>query len=131
MNMKNPAGNYMFKVNIRNTMTRCEISSKITIKTPVALFWCVYCSLLTYFTPCSSVSIVNFEQVNAGWGETSFATHFMLIFHFISMRSSSLQQCSHHIETSQLICFFTYALKTSENQRCSDVSRGYTKRKIN
>ena len=21
----------------------------------------------TYFTPCSSVSIVNFEQVNAGW----------------------------------------------------------------
>ena len=24
-------------------------------------------SLLTYFTPGSSVSIVNFEQVNAGW----------------------------------------------------------------
>ena len=23
----------------------------------------------TYFTPCSSVSIVNFEQVNAGWVE--------------------------------------------------------------
>ena len=23
--------------------------------------------LWTYFTPCSSVSIVNFEQVNAGW----------------------------------------------------------------
>ena len=22
---------------------------------------------LTYFTPCSSVSIVNFEQVNADW----------------------------------------------------------------
>ena len=21
----------------------------------------------SYFTPCSSVSIVNFEQVNAGW----------------------------------------------------------------
>ena len=21
----------------------------------------------TYFTPCSSVSVVNFEQVNAGW----------------------------------------------------------------
>ena len=37
-----PAGNYMFKVN--NKVTR------------------------TYFTPCSSVSIVNFEQVYAGWG---------------------------------------------------------------
>ena len=28
------AGNYMFKVNNRNTRTRCEISSKLTIKTP-------------------------------------------------------------------------------------------------
>ena len=30
-------------------------------------FWCLYCELGTYFTPCSSVSIVNFEQVNAGF----------------------------------------------------------------
>ena len=29
-----PAGNYMFKVNNRNTRTRCEIYSKLTIKTP-------------------------------------------------------------------------------------------------
>ena len=29
-----PAGNYMFKVNSRNTRTRCEICSKLTIKTP-------------------------------------------------------------------------------------------------
>ena len=39
----NSAGNYMFKVNNRNTKARCEICSKLTIK-----------------TPCSSVSIVNF-----------------------------------------------------------------------
>ena len=44
----NPVGNYMFKGNNRNTRTRYE-----------------------YFTPCCSVSIVNFEQVNAGW-ERSF-----------------------------------------------------------
>ena len=44
------AANYMFKVNNINTRTRCEICSKLTIR--------------TYFTPCSSVSIVNFEQVN-------------------------------------------------------------------
>ena len=31
---KNPAGNCMFKVNNRNTRTRCEICSKLTIKTP-------------------------------------------------------------------------------------------------
>ena len=42
----------MFKVNNKNTRTICEICSKLTI---------------TYFTPCSSVSIVNFEQVNGGW----------------------------------------------------------------
>ena len=30
----NPTDNYMFKVNNRNTRTRCEICSKLTIKTP-------------------------------------------------------------------------------------------------
>ena len=54
-----PAGIYLLKVNNRNTRTRCEICSKLTINTP---------ERRTYFTPCSSVSIVNFEQVNAGWG---------------------------------------------------------------
>ena len=41
-----PAGNCMFKVNNRNTRTRCEICSKLTIKTPerrLASFWCLYC----------------------------------------------------------------------------------------
>ena len=31
---------------------------------PTGWFWCLYCLLWTYFTPCSSASIVNFEQVN-------------------------------------------------------------------
>ena len=48
-----PVYNYMFKVNNRNTRTRCEICSKLTIKIPE--------------DTCSSVSFVNFEQVNAGW----------------------------------------------------------------
>ena len=29
-----PTGNYMFKVNNKNTITSCEICSKLTIKTP-------------------------------------------------------------------------------------------------
>ena len=53
----------MLKANNRNTRTRCEIWSKLTIK--------------TYFTRCSNVSIVNFKQVNAGW-----VTHFRAMFHF-------------------------------------------------
>ena len=35
----NPAGNYMFKVNNRNTRTRCEICSKLTIKIPERRQW--------------------------------------------------------------------------------------------
>ena len=47
----NLAGVYQLKVNNRNTRTRYEICS--------------------YFTPCSNVSVFNFEQVNAGWGNTT------------------------------------------------------------
>ena len=36
-----PAGNYMFKGNNRNTRTRCEICSKLTIK--IASFWYLFC----------------------------------------------------------------------------------------
>ena len=46
----------MFKVNNKDTRT-----------TPMAFFWCLYCQFWTYFTPCSSASIVNFEQENAGF----------------------------------------------------------------
>ena len=46
----------MFKVNNWNIRTRCETCSKWTIKT----YW-------TYFIPCSSDSIVNFEKVNVDW----------------------------------------------------------------
>ena len=56
-----PAANYIIEVDSRNTRIRCEICSKLTVKT--LLFWCLYCWLWTYLTPCSSVSIVNFEQV--------------------------------------------------------------------
>ena len=44
-----------------------EVNSKDTRATPVASFWCLYCQLRTYLTLCSSVSIVNFEQVNDDW----------------------------------------------------------------
>ena len=34
-----PLGNYMFKVNNRNTRTRCEIYSKLTTKIPERRHW--------------------------------------------------------------------------------------------
>ena len=40
-----PASNYMFKVNNRNTRTRCEICSKLTIKTPEDAIGVVFVSV--------------------------------------------------------------------------------------
>ena len=57
-----PASICMLKVNNRNTRSSCETCSKLTIKTPERCYW-----RQTYFTPSSSVSIINFDRVNAGW----------------------------------------------------------------
>ena len=43
----------MFKVNSRNTRRRCEICSKLTVKTPEQRYWHLF-----------SVSIVDFKQIN-------------------------------------------------------------------
>ena len=62
---------YLFKVNNRNTRTMCEISAKLTVKTPS--FWCLYCWLWTNFTYCSGVSIVEFVQLNnVGWDTSCY-----------------------------------------------------------
>ena len=57
----NPAGIYLLKVNNRNTRTRCEICSKLTIKTPERRQW----------RPLG-VFIVYFEYVISGWEVPSF-----------------------------------------------------------
>ena len=48
-----PAGIYLLKVNNRNTRTRCEICSKLTINTPERRHW-----------RRSGVFIVNFEHIS-------------------------------------------------------------------
>ena len=61
----------MFKVNNRKFRTRCEICSKLTIKTPGRSQWgCsgVFIVSFEHISHLVLVSIVNFEQVNAGWG---------------------------------------------------------------
>ena len=66
----------MFKVNDRRTRARCEICSKLAIRIPERHHWrrsgIFIVNFWTYLTPCSSVSVVNFEQVNAGWQEIHF-----------------------------------------------------------
>ena len=56
-------GTYLLKVKNRNTKTRCEICSKLTIKIPERS----QLHFVLPFTLCSSVSIVNFEHVIDGW----------------------------------------------------------------
>ena len=48
-----PASIYLLKVSNRNTTTRCEISSKLAIKTPERTQW-----------RRSGVFIVNFEHIS-------------------------------------------------------------------
>ena len=67
-----PVSNCIFKVNNRDTRTKCEICSKLTIKTPERRYWrrsgvfivnCEHVSHLVNFVN----SIVNFELVNVHW----------------------------------------------------------------
>ena len=48
-----PTGNYMFKINNRNNRARCEICSKVTIKTTEPQQWRL-----------SGFFIVNFEHIS-------------------------------------------------------------------
>ena len=60
----------MFKVINKNIRARCEICSKVPIKTPEQPVGDVLVSLLltlNIFHTFSSVSIVNFEQINSSW----------------------------------------------------------------
>ena len=66
---KHPVSIYIFKVNNRNTRTRCDISSKLTIKTPERHHW-----------RRSSVFIVNFDCIS----------HLVLVFLLLTLRRSML-----------------------------------------
>ena len=68
---KNSSKNiYLFLVNNSNTRKRCEICSKLTIKSPQrrsTVFIVNFEHISHLFTPFSSVSTVGFEQVNVCW----------------------------------------------------------------
>ena len=71
------------KLTIETLEQRCEKCSKLTIKTPKRRHWRrfgVFIVNFEYFSHLfSSVSIVNFEQVNAGW-----------VFDFLFVKSSAM-----------------------------------------
>ena len=71
-----PSSIYVFKVNNKNTLTVCEIFSKLTIKTPEQCHW-----------RRSGVFIVNFEQMS----------YIVIIFPLftLNMKISAEQSCIH------------------------------------
>ena len=60
------SGSYMFKIIYRITRTMCEICSKLATERCHWRRFGVIIVNIEHFAPCSSVLIVNFEQVNAG-----------------------------------------------------------------
>ena len=74
----------MFKVNIKTLEQRCEICSKLTIKPPKRRQWHRFGGFIVNFEHishlCSSIYIVIFEQVNAGW---DYHNHFFSAIKFI------------------------------------------------
>ena len=77
-----PAGNYMFNVNNRNNRARCEICSKLTIKTPERRNWCR-----------SGVFIVNVEHIS----------HHVLVFLLLTLSRYSSRFTIHFIGTNYKI----------------------------
>ena len=69
INKKGPVGIYPLKVNNRNTRTRCETCSKLTIKTPEQRQWHPSGVFIANFEHISHLVlvIVNFEHVNGDW----------------------------------------------------------------
>ena len=62
----NPAGHYLFKVNNRNTRTKCEICSNLKMKTSELRQWRRF-----------GVFVVNFEHIS----------HLVLVFSFLTLDS--------------------------------------------
>ena len=62
-----PANIYLFKASNRNTRKRCEICSKLTLKTPERRYWLLLLTLNIFHTFFLVFFFVNFEQVNFSW----------------------------------------------------------------
>ena len=83
---------YLLKVNNKNTRIRCKIRSKL-IKTPKQRHWrrSGVFIVVNFFHTFSSISIVNFEHLIAGWDRSSvwtirsrFTVRHLTIFYYPS-----------------------------------------------
>ena len=66
--------------------------------------------LLTYFTPCYSVSIVNFEHVIAGWVDTTFKDWYDWVLEQSSDYAPIPNQCSFKMSISPHYIFHIHSI---------------------
>ena len=82
----NPAGIYLLKVSNRNTRTRCEICSELTMKAPERHQWCCPGVFIANFEHISHLVqvffTVNFEDVSTGWGFLFLQKCFIRLYYF-------------------------------------------------
>ena len=135
---RNPAGNYMFKVNNRNTRTDCEICSKLTVKAPERSYW-----------RRSGVFIANFEHISHLFLVSLLLTLNMQLpagneMHVFTNKSKDTWRKSTdtvgvfivnfeqvlHINPFHVTDLFLYRLEISENQWLSNIFRGLKKRPV-
>ena len=100
---------YLFNVCNKTSRKRCEICSKLTIKIREWHHWCRR----------SGVYIVSFEYI-------SHIFPVFILMTFLFKESNRVFTLTHFIPP----LFFLYPLKTSEEHRFSDVSRGYKKSEL-
>ena len=82
------SGIYLLKSNYRSTRTRCEICSKLIIKTPVrpgVVLLSLSLTLNIFHTLC--VSVVNFEHVIAGWDFTAQNIKFSVNYFIVNVNA--------------------------------------------
>ena len=118
---------YLLKVNNKNTRTRCEICSTLTIKTPKRRDWrrsSVFIVNFEHtFTPCFSASIVGWPSFRKNFFTFNEILNFMTfaVVEFLLEELKNILDLAqynflhlltiifpHHIETRQLICRFLY-----------------------
>ena len=58
---------YLLKVSKNYTSATCQLYSKLTKRHQNNNIWCFFCYLWTYFAIYSTVNIVEFKQIDAGW----------------------------------------------------------------
>ena len=94
-NATNPAAIYLLKVNNRNTRTRCEICSKLTIKIPERRQWPPICISLEFKQ--FSFSLICFRNIRV--------INLTITLFSISTGNTAL---AHHTDTASSVSTWTY-----------------------